>query len=182
MPIVPDTKNWTWVLERRCPECGFDAGTLDPDDVAGLIRDNLPAWRPLLAGSAHVAERPADDRWSALEYACHVRDVYRLYDVRLHLMLDQDDPTFPDWDQDEAAVTDGYARQDPAVVLDELERAGADLARSFDAVHGDAWARTGTRSDGTHFTVDTFARYLIHDPVHHLWDVAQGLAQLDADS
>ena len=22
--ITPDTKDWTWVLERTCPECGFD--------------------------------------------------------------------------------------------------------------------------------------------------------------
>ena len=29
----------------------------------------------------------------------------------------------------------------------------------------------GSRSDGAHFSVDSFARYLIHDPVHHLHDV-----------
>ena len=23
MPIEPDTKDWTWVLDRRCEECGF---------------------------------------------------------------------------------------------------------------------------------------------------------------
>ena len=23
--ITPDDKNWTWVLERSCPECSFDA-------------------------------------------------------------------------------------------------------------------------------------------------------------
>ena len=28
MPIVPDDKDWTWVLERPCPECGFDASAL----------------------------------------------------------------------------------------------------------------------------------------------------------
>ena len=22
MPIEPDTKDWTWVLHERCPECG----------------------------------------------------------------------------------------------------------------------------------------------------------------
>jgi hypothetical protein len=33
------------------------------------------------------------------------------------------------------------------------------------------WQRTGRRSDGAHFTVETFARYFIHDPVHHLYDV-----------
>ena len=26
-PIVPDTKNWTWVLERRCDDYGFDSST-----------------------------------------------------------------------------------------------------------------------------------------------------------
>ena len=33
--------------------------------------------------------------------------------------------------------------------------------------------RTGRRSDGAHFTVETFARYFIHDPVHHLYDVTR---------
>ena len=31
--------------------------------------------------------------------------------------------------------------------------------------------RTGLRSDGAHFTVDSFARYFLHDIEHHLWDV-----------
>ena len=22
-PVPPDTKDWTWVLERPCPDCGF---------------------------------------------------------------------------------------------------------------------------------------------------------------
>ena len=33
------------------------------------------------------------------------------------------------------------------------------------------WTRPGRRSDGASFTIETFAKYLIHDPVHHLWDV-----------
>ncbi len=28
MTIVPDTKDWTWVLERTCPQCGFDTRTV----------------------------------------------------------------------------------------------------------------------------------------------------------
>src|SRR5690242_18838112 len=23
--VVPDTKDWTWTLERPCPDCGFEA-------------------------------------------------------------------------------------------------------------------------------------------------------------
>jgi hypothetical protein len=33
------------------------------------------------------------------------------------------------------------------------------------------WSRPGHRSDGAVFTIDSFTRYLLHDPLHHLWDV-----------
>src|SRR5690242_13873293 len=100
MAIVPDTKSWTWVLERPCPECGFDASTYPCREVAAGLRDDVPRWRELLA-SPQVCERPSPEVWSALEYACHVRDVFRLFDKRLALMLSEDDPLFENWDQDQ---------------------------------------------------------------------------------
>lgn len=170
MPITPDTKNWTWVLERPCPDCGFDAATVAPDDIGQLIRDNAVAWQPVLA-RARVARRPNDDMWSPLEYGCHVRDVYRICGVRLDLMLTQDDPTFPNWDQDATAEADGYRAQNAARVGVELLAAAALVADRFDAVGGEQWSRTGLRSDGARFTVESFGRYVVHDPVHHLYDV-----------
>jgi hypothetical protein len=107
-----------------------------------------------------------------MEYACHVRDVFRIYTYRLGLMLTEDDPAFPNWDPDETAAAERYGEQDPETVAAELAAAGETLAAAFEAVPDDAWQRTGTRSDGAHFTVETFARYFIHDPVHHLHDVS----------
>jgi len=173
MPIEPDLKDWTWVLERRCPECGFSGAEVAVDDLGPMIRDNALAWIAVL-GADDVTVRPTEDRWSALEYACHVRDVFRIYDQRLALMLAEDDPHFPNWDQDASAVDDAYNDQDPAVVATEIVMAGNRLADAFDAVTGDQWARTGVRSDGVAFTVDTFGRYFIHDPIHHLVDVGAG--------
>ncbi|MGH9210305.1 MAG: DinB family protein [Acidimicrobiales bacterium] len=180
MPIVPDTKDWTWVVERPCAECGFDASTFPREAVAQMVRDNAQQWQHLLAatGPARLTRRPSDDRWSALEYACHVRDVFRLYDYRLDLMLTEDDPAFPNWDQDVAAVEERYNDQDGAVVGRELVAAATALGAHFDTVQGEAWGRTGLRSDGAQFTVDTFARYMVHDPVHHLYDVEVGLSQV----
>jgi hypothetical protein len=109
--------------------------------------------------------------WSPLEYACHVRDVFTLFDERLGLMLHDDDPLFANWDQDETAVVERYGEQDPVTVAAELELAAQVLAGAFAAVRGDQWGRPGRRSDGARFTVASFARYFIHDPVHHLWDV-----------
>jgi hypothetical protein len=103
-----------------------------------------------------------------------VRDVYVLYDQRLVVMLEEDDPLYPNWDQDVTAVEERYLEQDPAVVLSHLRAAASDLADRFDSVHGVQWERPGRRSDGAAFTVTTFARYLIHDPVHHLFDVTGG--------
>jgi hypothetical protein len=107
-----------------------------------------------------------------------VRDVLRLYDQRLALMLTEDDPDFVNWDQDETAVAERYNEQDPAVVAAGIAEAAGPIADRFASVQGDAWQRTGTRSDGVTFTVDTFARYFIHDPVHHLDDVVKGFAAL----
>lgn len=168
--IVPDDKDWTWVLERPCPECGFDARSIDVTEVGDLIRANASAWQRVLA-APDAGRRPSPDRWSPLEYACHVRDVFRLFAERLDLMLTQDGPRYANWDQDATAIEDDYAGQSPVAVAVELTRAGAALADRFDAVEGDQWQRTGHRSDGAEFTVDTFARYFMHDPVHHLWDV-----------
>jgi hypothetical protein len=172
MTIAPDDKDWTWVLERACPECGLDTGAVEPSDVAGMVREVTASWRAVLTGPADdVRARPSPEKWSALEYGCHVRDVFRRYDARLRRMLNEIDPLFHNWDQDMTAVEDDYAGQEPLVVAGELAEAGAVVADTFAGVTGDEWHRTGARTDGARFTVATFARYFVHDPIHHLYDV-----------
>ena len=178
MPITPDTKDWTWVLESTCEECGFDVRSFPRADMGQMLRENAEQWSPVLA-HPRVAQRPRDDTWSALEYACHVRDVFKLYDYRLRLMVEEDNPLYPNWDQDETATRDRYDQQEPDTVAAELRTAAEELAARFDQVKDDDWQRTGRRSDGASFTIESFARYLIHDPIHHLHDVQRGFAALE---
>ena len=170
MTITPDEKDWTWVLEQACPECGFRAGDVGRGDLPGLIGGWASRWRTVLARE-DVAQRPGPAVWSALEYGAHVRDVLRVFDERVGLMLDQDAPTFANWDQDATAVAERYGEQDPATVAHELTLAAAALAVRFAEVPADAWERTGLRSNGSHFTVESLGRYFAHDVVHHLHDV-----------
>lgn len=172
MQIPPGDKDWTWVLERPCPECGFDAGRVAATDVSALLRQLAASWQAVLT-RPEVAVRPQPTRWSPLEYACHVRDVFTRFDTRLQLMLTVDGAEFENWDQDATAVAEHYDLQDPHVVSVELGTAGGTLATRFDGVTGTQWERTGRRSNGSEFTVATFALYLVHDPIHHLWDVAE---------
>ena len=172
MTIVPDDKNWTWVLERPCPECGFDASSVELGQVGATIRAMNPLWDSVLRRPS-VHDRPSPQVWSPLEYGCHVRDVYRVFDGRLSLMLSEDHPVFANWDQDETAIEDKYGEQDPATVASDLANAADSLADGFDGVGDARWLRTSERSDGSVFTVDSFAKYLLHDPIHHLWDVGE---------
>lgn len=172
MVITPDTKNWTWVIERPCPECGFDGPAFDTRATGSRIRALGEEFAGVLAGP-DVRRRPDPDTWSPLEYACHVRDVFGVYEGRLARMLTEDDPHYLNWDQDVTAVEGRYGEQDPDVVADELRAAAHRQADLFDAVPEDGWSRPGSRSDGARFTIDTFARYLVHDVIHHLHDVTR---------
>jgi hypothetical protein len=116
MTIEPDSKDWTWVLRRPCPECGLDTQSFPRDKIGGMVRANAAAWQRVLTGRSDPRLRPNLGKWSALEYGCHVRDVLRLYEQRLTLMLTHDGPQFPNWDQDATAVEGHYEEQDAVVV------------------------------------------------------------------
>ncbi len=169
----PDTKDWTWVLARPCAECGFDASAISGAEVAGQLRaatENLSA--AVLAPGSDARPRPGV--WSALEYGAHVRDAYIVYGTRFASMRHTDDPLFPDWNQDDTALAERYWEQDPRKVADELAVESDRLIRSLDDVRPDEWQRRGRRSNGSEFTIESLARYLLHDVVHHLHDVTRG--------
>ena len=174
--IEPDTKDWTWILDRPCPECGFVAGAVTADRLPELIRDNATYWEIYLAAD-NARERPRPVVWSVLEYAAHVRDVHRLFAERVAQMLAEDEPRFTNWDQDASARESDYAGQDPDVVADELMDAADLAAATYEKVPPDAWGRRGIRSNGDVFSIETLGRYHLHDVVHHLWDVRAAAKQ-----
>lgn len=174
--IEPDTKDWTWVLDQPCPECGFDASAVTVDRIPAVIRDNATTWEAVLTLD-DAAIRPEPGTWSPLEYAAHVRDVHRIFDVRVALMLAEDDPTFANWDQDEAAIAGRYGEQDPVRVATELLEAADQVAQRYESVPPDAWSRRGYRSNGSEFTVESIGLYHLHDIVHHAWDVRAAVSR-----
>jgi hypothetical protein len=169
--IEPDTKDWTWVVDRACEACGFDPAEVTTGTLSDLLHENTRGWYAVLA-DADAAVRPAPHVWSRLEYACHVRDVHALFAERVRLMLDRDDPGFENWDQDATAEAEDYGLQDPGEVGTELVERAAEAAAVYASVTDDQWQRTGRRSNGSAFTVETIGRYHLHDVVHHLWDVS----------
>ncbi|MCM6773531.1 DinB family protein [Nocardia sp. CDC159] len=188
MPIVPDAKDWTWVLEKPCPECGFDGPATAYEAVPGLVRDAAGRFGAVLE-RADATVRPDDSTWSALEYAAHVRDVCRVFVHRLDVTLGGPGtppevagfegkvgfadglPVFENWDQDVTAVAGRYGEQDPATVAAELAVAAETVSGAFESVPVAERGRAARRSNGSLFTVDSMATYFVHDLIHHLHDV-----------
>ena len=100
-----------------------------------------------------------------------MRDVYQRFSTRIGLMIDEDDPVFSSWDQDESAVAGRYDEQDPVVVVGELVAAAQAVASQLDCLTELDRARTGRRSDGATFSVGSISRYMVHDTIHHVADV-----------
>ena len=170
--IVPDDKDWTWVLERACPECGFDASGFDVRDVGGLIRDNTGSWLTTLDAPAGNAAGPATPR--------------PLVDARVRRPRARRPPAV-------SRTADDDARRGRPVVSElgsgrdrgrqRVQRAGPRGRRRSSTPRPRHWPTRSTRSVRTigsgaggaatapRSPSRAFARYLIHDPVHHLWDV-----------
>ena len=172
--IEPDTKDWTWVLSEPCPDCGFVADAVRREDFGAQIRTNAASFALALATRGADIRRRSD-AWSVTEYGCHLVDVHLIFERRVRSMLDQDNPLFDNWDQDESAMDGHYDQQRGVEVAPTLLKAAEAAAAAYESVPNDAWDRPGRRSNGSTFTVDSIGRYHLHDIVHHLWDIGSAV-------
>ena len=179
MPDRPDALGARWQSER-CPECAFEPDRFGPAELPAAVsalgrRYGTPLQRLLPGETTDVLRaHPLDGTWSALEYACHVRDVLVLFDGRIQRMLVETDPDLGWWDHEAAVEADDYAGEDPSGVAKALEAHAAGLAATLSGVPERGWQRTGRRT-GDVFTVLGAGRFALHEGHHHLLDMGRVL-------
>ena len=169
-PGAPDSRDWTFVISEACAECGFEPSFQAPRIISDRIRSSIPLWKDVLYQSG-AATRPTPTTWSAVEYSCHLRDLYLVFAGRFREILSHDGAQFADWDGEAAAITDRYWTQRAADVAEEIAASAEVVARILEGLSDADWRRTGTRSDGKTFTMLDLARYLLHEVHHHLHDL-----------
>ncbi|UUX59629.1 DinB family protein [Glutamicibacter halophytocola] len=168
--IVPDQKNWTFVLDSVCPQCRYDVRTVAPADVIANLPDGLERYIAVLS-RPQARLRTSPSRWSDQEYVAHVAHMLVIMDGRLDLMLEHDEPVFPNWDQDQAAEEGNYNALEPEEVAAWLRSAASKYAEKLRSIDEASYSRRGLRSNGSAFTVESLNQYAWHDFVHHLWDL-----------
>lgn len=186
-PETPHEDDGTTVFDYArvqftgCPMCGRDTSNVPPADLAAAIADAARRWAGWLqtvtdhpGGIEELCLRPEPETWSAIEYACHVRDVLALFTRRSIQTVIEDVPEYGWWDHEQEAELGNYVQQDPVSVGRDLIRNAEEYAEALLVLQGDAWLRRGTRR-GTEFTVVGLARFALHEAIHHLQDAQDGV-------
>jgi hypothetical protein len=157
-----------------CDVCGFEWDAVTAGEIPGRLRAAAAGFQAVLgSGSPDLSERPSPDVWSAVEYACHVRDaMFNLRD-RIVLGVAEDNPT-PHAMHTDTRIAEGlYAGDRPETVAVEIAVAADLLARTVERLRDDqlvrpifyGWPRPATR------TLTWVAAQALHEAEHHLDDV-----------
>ncbi|MFN8016996.1 MAG: VOC family protein [Acidimicrobiales bacterium] len=177
----PGTDDAAWyhlvVDGATCAGCGLDIAALPARALGAEVRDEVHAFGRLLevADDDAVRHRPAPDRWSALEYGVHVRDLLTVFSERIVRTLAEHQPQLGWWDE-HAAIDDGMANEsDVGAVVDDLGRNASKLSEALRMVGDEDWDRGAVVGDGVPFTIEQLARVCLHEVVHHRGDAAQDL-------
>lgn len=156
-----------------CAECGLDFRRITVEDALEFISSVPAAVRDTVAPvpAALRRTRPAPGTWSLTEYACHLRDVYMTYTIRLHRTRTEDRPQLEPMLNDLRARRFRYNDRDLRAVLDDLAAGAAGFREeALSAAPGD-WDRVASRLPGEYRTARWLARQAMHEGRHHLHDL-----------
>jgi len=167
-----------------CEECGFSHSSLAISDTPAALRELGRRYRvPLTRGlkgedlGALLRAHPMEGTWSALEYACHYRDVLSIQRERLSIARSQDGYTPEPMRREERVVELAYNEQEPAAVADDVAANAESLAEYVETFEPSDWTRTMTYfcPEQAERPLTWVVRHTVHEGEHHLLDIGRVL-------
>ena len=164
---------------EHCPICGFTFTGRSIEDAITDLEALAEAWGALLAASGPLEQRPSPERWSALEYAGHVRDVLLTIRERCILAVIRDDGVGAPIHREERMAAGLGVCGTPAEVAGDLTTATSLLRRTLLAMDGQHDERVIQYSPISPFTTSVrwMANQAAHESGHHLDDARASLAE-----
>ncbi|MBZ0298892.1 MAG: DinB family protein [Anaerolineae bacterium] len=118
-----------------------------------------------------------DGDWNVVFVVCHLRDLEAAYLQRVHLMLEEDNPTFPANDQRAMALERGYAEADLRTALAEFEALRREFIALLRSLSDEQWERRGQHP---YFGETTILTQAINNALHdldHIEQIARALGK-----
>jgi DinB superfamily len=155
-----------------CDECGFDGRAWTDADAVSAIAGLPRRYASAVAGLADLdrQRRPIPTMWSIAEYVDHVREV--LFGMRFLVDVALADPGTDLGDAPVPVFEPAPRALDVDTALAGLATEAKQLSDALGAAPSDRWT-SHVIVDGGELDVHWIARHAVHDPTHHLGDVAR---------
>jgi hypothetical protein len=165
---------------HSCDDCTFTYAEWSTDELPGKIRSaaaaierSLEAVSQSRDGASRLRAHPSDDTWSALEYACHVRDVLHVQRDRVQRAQTENRPVYEPMGRVERVDLDRYNEQDPVSVAVAIVMAADSLAYDLEMLDDAGWRREGVYGWPTIElrSMTWLAQHTVHELIHHHRDI-----------
>ncbi|MBX7184572.1 MAG: DinB family protein [Vicinamibacteria bacterium] len=145
----------------------FDALQAAPKKLADLLNkvDDAVLRRP-----------PAPGKWSAMEVACHLRDVEKLWADRIVKTAFSDKPAFYTVDFEALVAKHGYNAQDRGAALKEFARLRADTLCLLRALPAGSWKRVGIHPKRGEVSIERIVEIMTGHDEGHLDQISKAVA------
>jgi hypothetical protein len=134
-------------------------GTLrhGPSLIIPLVREVAPA---------NLKRRPAPEKWSAHEHACHLATVHTLFFDRLDRMLREESAFIVPYEPGDEAP-DMLLKVDLDAALARYARERAEILTLIRPLTAAQWERTARHAEYSHYSIFIMFRHLaLHDMLH----------------
>jgi hypothetical protein len=157
--------------DHVCEVCRLSYGEVMVSGVPGRLRDVTAEIRQFVEqlSGTQLTHRPDDDVWSALEYLCHLRDVYVASTIRLYRTRRETSPQIEPLFNDLRVVRFRHNEAQLSGVLHEMDAALEGFIDEMDRTTD--WDRGFSRQPGEERTARWLVRQTLHEAVHHLGDM-----------
>lgn len=174
-------------VDGYCEQCGFNYDTGDlQGTVTLLIRQAAECSMALTKAAAGpdpnvVRLRPRPEVWSAIEYACHVRDVLEVQRARIAQCLAEDRPVYAPMDRTGRVKQLKYEDQDPMEVAAALMRFAREFGAAARVLTPPQLGRLGLYNYPVRAprSLGWIIRHTAHEIQHHRLDLTTILAQVE---
>jgi len=141
-----------------------------PDIIIGLVREVPPQ---------NLKRRPAPDKWSAHEHACHISSGDAAFLSRLELMLSDPHPHIKAMEQTPEEEAGSLLSVDLDEALDGYVRERTLVVKRLKELSAEDWQRTAEHEAFSHYSVHIMFRHLLIHEMHHAYRIDELMLKKD---
>jgi hypothetical protein len=158
------------MLQMTSPEQLIEALERGPTIVIPLIRQADPLV---------LKRRPAKEKWSIHEHACHLAEADQLFQHRLETMLSEENPSIKSYDPGRDDPQDALLQVDLDMAVRRYETLRRELVKRLRTLTANDWSRSAEHDEYNSYSIFTMIRHLVLHDFFHAYRIEELLLRKD---